>query len=135
MVAGQPTAYDYIGLAVASLGVLLGGASLIWNLFEFRLTGPHVKVTLLFGAVGPGGLVSKREPLTPNDMGNLASQGFTEPLVGVEVVNDGRSPTTVTRFSCQVTGGFGFVKPGLSINPELPCRIEPHTTTTFWIPG
>jgi hypothetical protein len=58
--ASSPSSYDIIALAIAGVGVVLGAVSLGWNLAEFRLSGPRVKVHLMFGSRGAEGLVSKR---------------------------------------------------------------------------
>jgi hypothetical protein len=50
-------------------------------------------------------------------------------------VNVGRIATEIQHFSCQVTGGIGYVLLTYGLNPQLPFRLEPHTTRTFWLPA
>ncbi len=52
MATTGPSGYDIIALVVAGVGVILGAASLGWNLAEFRLSGPRVKVHLMFRGTG-----------------------------------------------------------------------------------
>jgi hypothetical protein len=87
----------------------------------------------MFGALGNGGIASKRGSEQP-DWGRLAEQGLSEPLVGIEVVNVGRTSTEVQHFSCELTGGFGYANPGLPNNPPLPFRLDPHTPKALWLP-
>lgn len=133
MAATGPTGYDIIALIVAGVGVILGAASLGWNLAEFRLSGPRIKAHLMFGALGNGGIASKRGREQP-DWRRMAEQGLTEPLVGIEVVNVGRTPTEVQHFSCDLTGGFGYANPALPYNPPLSFKLDPHATKTLWLP-
>lgn len=128
-----PSGYDVIALVVAGLGLVLGVASLTWNFTAFRLSGPRIKVHLKIGAIGNGGIVSKRGPQPP-DWQQLVKQGWTEPLIGVEVVNVGRTATDVDGFSCDFADGFGFTNPGLPYNPSMPLRLEPHTAKDLWLP-
>jgi hypothetical protein len=53
-----PSGYDIAALIIAGLAAAMALASIIWNIAEYRLTGPRIKVRLVFGAAGPGGLVS-----------------------------------------------------------------------------
>jgi hypothetical protein len=119
------------GLAIGAITISL--ATLGWSVLVFRLSGPRVKLTLLLGALGRGGIVSIRK-LEAFNFGLLRSQGFDEALLGVEVSNVGRMPTDVTDFGAKFTRGFGFSLPGYPANPSLPHRMEPHSQARWYIP-
>ena len=134
MVGAGPTGYETIALIAAGIGAITGVAALAWNVAEFRLTGPRVKGQLIFGAVGPGGIVSTRHG-PPRDWKMLARQGFVEPLVGIEVVNSGRASTQVHHFSCRLSNGFALSDAQLSVNQPIPFVLEPHRSERFWLPA
>jgi hypothetical protein len=129
-----PSGYETIALIAAGIGAITGISALVWNIAEFRLTGPRVKGQLLFGAVGPAGLVSTRETHL-RDWQTLARQGFVEPLVGIEVVNSGRASTQVHHFSCRLSNGFALSDVQLSVNQPIPFVLEPHRSERFWLPA
>lgn len=95
-----PSGYDLAALITAGIAAAMAVAALVWNLAEYRLTGPRIKAHLLFGAAGWGGLVSKKGS-PPSNAQAIASQGFTEQLVGIELVNRGRVSTQVHHFGCR----------------------------------
>lgn len=104
-----PSGYDVAAFIFAGIAAAMAVAALVWNIAEYPLTGPRVKGHLLFGAAGSGGLVSKRGSPPPNAQA-IASQGFTEPLVCIELVNGGRVSTQVHHFSCRLSNGFGIME-------------------------
>jgi hypothetical protein len=130
--ATAPTDYDVIALVIGGIGLVLAVVSLTWNLVEYRLSGPRVKVNLLVGAGNAGGIVSTRD--TSTDRSVFVSQGFTNPLVGVEVANVGRAATDVQSFTPKLSNGFGYYEPEFPGNPPLPHRLEAHATQTRWVP-
>lgn len=123
---------DAITLIVAIAGLTLAVVSLGWQAATFVLTGPRVKVNLQQGALGPGGAV-----VGPVDAGmsatELAQQGFTEPILAIEVVNVGRMPTTVTGWHAEFENGMKFTNPQYPLNPALPFRLEPQSKATWYV--
>ena len=124
-----PSGYDIAALIIAGIAGAMALASVVWNIAEFRLSGARIKVNLLFGAVGPSGLVSF--PSIPRDWQLLVSQGFTEPLVGINVVNKGRASTVVEHFRCRLSNGFALADAQLQFNPDLRFVLEPHRSETW----
>jgi hypothetical protein len=114
--ATAPTGYDVIALVIGGIGLVLAVASLTWNFVEYRLSGPRVKVNLLVGARNAGGIVSTHDTSTGWSL--FVSQGFTNPLVGVEVANVGRAATEVQSFTAKLSNGSATTSPtSLGIRP------------------
>ena len=86
-------------LAVGVCGVVLASLSLGWQAANYVLTGGRVKVRLLVGAVGRGGIVTAPATnLSLEWLQGLAAQGFSQPIVAVNVANVGRQPVKVERW-------------------------------------
>src|SRR5215471_18795961 len=64
-------------------------------------------------------------------MQRLAAQGYTQPIIAVEVRNVGRMAVTVQRWSIKHTRGVSFAPFGAQIGPELPYRLEPGAAETW----
>lgn len=119
-------------LWVAVLGVVLACLSLGWQAATYVLTGGRVKVTLLVGALGNGGMVTgSPDKLKPDWFEQVARQGYRSPVVGVKVANVGRQPVTVAQWSvvCPLAGSLTPV--GSSIGPPLPHRLEVGESSTW----
>jgi hypothetical protein len=128
-----PTGYDIIALIIAGLGLILAVAALSWNIAEYRLSDPRVKVHLRIGARRDDAIISTRGAKPP-DWQPLVSQGFKEPLLGIEVANVGRFATEVQSCNCRLPNGFGYFEEQYPGNPALPYRLESHATQTWWVP-
>ena len=114
---------DTTTLVIAVVGLALAAASLAWQAATFALTGSRVKAEILHGALGRGGLVtSPPDKWTPNSRAVLASQGFSQEVVAVEVRNVGRMPATVQKVTAYLDNGVGLVQE--QSNKPLPCRLE-----------
>jgi len=118
MNSDTPTGFDYFTLGVAALGVLLGGASLLWQIVLFRLTGSRVKL------------------LTIRAVAAIDAQ-TTVRLVGIRAANKGRTPVAVT--------GIGFLPQGtdhqltllwprLFGGPKLPHTLDTGQEASWLIP-
>jgi hypothetical protein len=127
-----PSGYDIAALIIAGIAAAMAVAALVWNIAEYRLTGPRIKAHLLFGAAGWGGLVSKRGS-PPSNAQAISSQGFTETLVGIELVNQGRVSTQVHHFGYRLSNGFSIMDVGHAVNKPLPFILEPHQSEMFWV--
>jgi hypothetical protein len=128
-----PSGYDIAALIIAGIAAAMALASLVWNIADFRLSGPRIKVNLLFGAIGDSGLVSSQSK--PDDWRTFAKQGFTKPLVGIHVVNSGRASTVVEHYRCRLSNGFALAEMQLEVNPSLRYVLEPHRSETWWLPA
>jgi hypothetical protein len=118
-------------LAVAIIGLVLAIVSLLWQLFSFRLQGPRLRITLKKGYFGVGNLVSS--PIGVDADVQMAAQGLTEKLIGVEVQNVGRMPISIDGATAKLENGMMFTETNLSLNPAIGTRIEPHSTETWWV--
>lgn len=119
-------------LWVAVLGVVLACLSLGWQAATYVLTGGRVKVTLLLGAMGNGGMVTgSPDKLKHGWFDRVAEQGYRSPVVAVKVANVGRQPVTVAQWSvvCPLAGSVTPV--GNSIGPALPHRLEVGESATW----
>lgn len=112
-------------LVVAICAVALATLSLGWQAATYVLTGGRVKVELLVGAMGNGGIVTAPpNGLSPDWQEHLATQGFSRPIVAVTVANVGRQPVKVDRWGIKSGVGTSFYPVGESIGPKLPHRLE-----------
>lgn len=126
------TALDTVTLVVAVAGLLIATISLTWQIIQHRLTGSVIRVELLAGAFGRGGVATG--PIAGFNMRSLASQGFNDPVFAVRGRNVGRLAVDVTSWDIYTGDGFGFTLPGYGPNPALPYRLEPGSTVTFYCP-
>ncbi|MGH3938688.1 MAG: hypothetical protein ACRDTG_08615 [Pseudonocardiaceae bacterium] len=120
---------------VAVLGVVLSTASLSWQAATFILTGGRVKLALQTGAVhnsGSGMIVSQVTGAWSMSAERLALQGYTRPVVAVQVRNVGRLPVTVTKWSIfESAKGTAFLPLADSIGPSLPYRLDAGVEETW----
>ena len=84
MLGAGPTGFQWITLAVAAVGAASGLAALAWRAFEFKWSGPRVRVELALGIGDPTGAGGQW-------------------LMIVEATNGGRSAVEVT--------GWGILLP------------------------
>jgi len=123
-----PTPLEIVTLVIAVVGVVLAAATFAWQLAEWKLSGDRVKVQLLLGAIGRGGIVTM-------PMGTatapLVQQGFQELVFVVRAINVGRLPTTVTNYDIEFDNGAAYCRAGAVINPDLPHRLESQSKADF----
>jgi hypothetical protein len=120
---------------IAVVGAMLAVASLAWQAYTFRMSGPRVKVALVIGAV-MGGHIAYNEARpgwrkTFNDF-----QGHpVMPFVGIKVVNIGRLPITVLSIRGMLDTGqkFGPIGGG-DLGKGLPYRLDSHDEEVWGIP-
>lgn len=127
------SAADIVTLVIAILGLVISVASASWQVWSRRLDDPRLRVQLLRGYLGNGGIISA--PASAADSWQLmASQGYTERLLGVEVTNVGRFPISVENAIAQAEpSGVSFHRPGWHINPEQNHRLEPFSSASWWV--
>ena len=112
-------------LLIAVLGVALGVASLTWQIVAHVLSGGRVKVTLKVGGHSGQAMASMpANKVTPASLKQITSQGFSQPVIAVDVRNVGRMPVTVERWGITSAQGIQAIPWGNSIGPTLPRRLE-----------
>lgn len=110
------TTLDWITLSVAGLGVALGVASLAWQAWTWRRSGPHVDVKT--GAA-----------MVPY-VGDHVSD-----VVSVEARNKGRAATQITGWGLDLDDKRQFVfTQDLPGNTPLPTTIEPGHRAIWMVP-
>jgi hypothetical protein len=118
-------------LAVGICGVVLASLSLGWQAATYVLTGGRVKVKLLVGALGNGGMATgPPEHVSADWLQRLASQGFNQPIVAVTVANVGRQPVQVVRWGLK-SGLGASLYPSNGVGPPLPHRLEVGDAATW----
>jgi hypothetical protein len=118
-------------LVVGICGVVLASLSLGWQAANYVLTGGRVKVRLRVGGLGNGGWSPRPRIASGRTGGNLASQGFPQPIVAVMVANVGRQPVTVARWGLRSGLGMSLYPAADSIGPRLPHRLEVGESETW----
>ena len=96
-----PTTLDLINLGIAVVGSGLAIASLSWQFATWKMTGPRVKVTMKGGLLGPGGAVTFPTDAPANAVQSAMAQGYTQLVLAVEVVNEGRMATSIEKVSAR----------------------------------
>src|SRR5690554_5403039 len=100
------------GLAVACVSLLLSAGSIGWQAASWKLDGGRVRVRLVHGTLGSGGVASG--PVgrdgSRRDLRLSRSSGFNGPeVVGIAVTNVGRASVRVDRYAVELgrrEGGF-----------------------------
>lgn len=124
-------------LLVASVSLVVSGLALGWQVAMWVLNGARVRVRLMHGVLGRGGVAvgPVQRGGHPRDMSAMRSQGWSGPeVLGIEVTNTGRARVQVTGFGIrQGRNGMSVNYPaGTSISPELPTWIEPGSSATWY---
>ncbi len=126
---------EIAALVIAIVGVGLATLSLGWQAATFFLSGPRIKVNLREGLRGPLGLMLAPASIyTAEGRAALERMGYTEQVVAVEAVNRGRLGATVNNWSVKFGNGAIYGNPSDMRNPQLPYRLEPHTSMTWCVP-
>ena len=119
---------------IALLGAIVGTASLTWNVVQFLLAGPRPKAHLIVGAVSPGRNLVSGPPSAAifETFARLATEGYTQRVIGVKVVNHGRAPTRVQRWSVKcMKSGIALAPMADAIGPKLPYDLAPQANETW----
>lgn len=125
---------DTLTTVVAVAGLVLALASLAWQAWSFRLSGSRVSVALRAGmrnASGSG--ITAPGALTTAGMQLMQHQGFTQPVLAVEVTNSGRSPTNVLSVKILYDNGAAYAE--THHTPSLPFRIDAESEQTWYFDG
>lgn len=123
---------DRVTLVVAIVGLALAVASLVWQAATFVLAGARIKVRLQQGAIGNGSAIVG--PLDARiDFEDLRNQGFTQPVLAIEVRNVGRMPISVTGWHAVLENRMSYTDARSPVNPELSFRLEPQSKQTWYV--
>jgi hypothetical protein len=123
-------------LVIAVVAVVLSASSLCWQAATFVLTGGRVTVELVVGALDATGSNLVTAPIsgmTQTFGDTLRAQGFTRPVVGVQVHNVGRGLATITEWSLVMQDGTALTPTGASIGPPLAHRMEGGGEPARWV--
>lgn len=123
-------------LVIAIIGLILAVVSLLWQAATFVLSGPRVKVRLREGIRGDhgGALLGPIENYTADGLAALTAQGYSEHVLGIEVVNTGRLPATIRTWGLRFGNRAVYTHNLDPRNPPLPHRLEPATSEVWYVP-
>lgn len=121
---------------LATLSLLIAALSAGWQVYAWVLDGRRVRLTLVHGVFGRGGVATGlvgRDRL-PKDVSQVRSEGFDGfEVLGVSVTNVGRAPVRIERYGVELTkGGMSHLPVGDLMGPDLPFRLPPGETETCY---
>lgn len=123
-------------LLVACTSLALAAASLGWQVAAWQMDGRRTRVTLVHGLMNGRSVYTGKvgRDGRPRDLTSLRRQGIDGPeLIGVAVTNVGRAPVRVDRYGIElVKGGYSLTPVAEAIGPELPYRLAPGETETWY---
>lgn len=121
-------------LVVAILALVISTASLTWQIVQFLLGASRPQVDLKIGAMSESGALTA--PVEGFRLDQLMRQGYTTPLLAVEVRNRGRLAVSVTNWTIAFDNGASYTQPSWPPNDRvaLPYRLEPGAEATFLCP-
>jgi hypothetical protein len=114
---------------LASLGVALSLASLVWQALSFRLSGSRVSAEVRTGMKNATAASTIAGTASETHLAILRAQGFDEPTLAVRVINAGRAPTSVVKLD--ITFGKGAATSNTVFDPPLPFRLEGESEQTW----
>ena len=117
-------------LAIAVIGLILSVVNTVWQIRQHVLSGARVDVELHWGAMGQGRVASA--PIV-GSLESFRHAGVDTPIFVVTGANGGRSPIDVTGFYIDLKGGGSYSVEGAAVNPQLPHRLEPGSSVSFYI--
>jgi hypothetical protein len=121
---------DLATTILATLGVALSLLSLAWQFVSFRLSGSRVSVVLRSGMRDGSAVVTIPGTADPEHLKMVRAQGFTDPVLGVEVNNSGRSPTNIVSVSIVYPNGAAFTL--TTVDPPLPFKLDAESEKTWY---
>lgn len=134
----ETTSLEIVTLVVATVGVSLALASLVWQAATFVLSGSRVCLTLRRGFIkldAQGRTMRAAGPLqlSASEYAEMRRKGFDEEVLIVEVRNRGRMAVSVEGVSATTDDGWGFERAADPENPALPHRLEPGAKQTWHV--
>ncbi|MEU2801396.1 hypothetical protein [Streptomyces sp. NPDC007117] len=125
-------------LIISIIALCVSISNVTWQLARFVLEGPRLRVHLKVGALGRDNLVSIPVENVKNldeTFASLASRGFSQPVLVVEVVNQGRLGVQLLDFGVDVPKGLSLkVVEGVVTDTPMPYVLEPHQEATWAMP-
>lgn len=102
-------------LALSIIATVLGIINLSWNVFTWRMNGPHVKVKVVNAFPTYGGEVGDH-------------------FLGIQANNKGRSPVTINNVYFEMPTGENLFATSLpNFSAKLPHRLEAGSSATWYI--
>ncbi|MFF8292592.1 hypothetical protein ACF068_25625 [Streptomyces sp. NPDC016309] len=125
-------------LIISMIALTVTMANLTWQLALYLLNGPRLQVRMTVGAIGAGGMVTMPVENVRNldeTFRSFAQQGYSQPVLAVEVVNLGRLGVELLDFGVDVSKGASLkpLKDAVTETP-MPYVLEPHRQGTWAIP-
>lgn len=124
-------------LVVAGLSLLVSGLSLGWQIASWLMSAGRVKATLHHGLLTPDFAYTRE---VGRDGAPAPLEGFQgqrirgREVLGIEVINVGRAPVKVARYQVALARTGATATPlADSIGPDLPHRIEPGESATWYV--
>lgn len=120
-----------VTLVIAVLGLVLSVVSLGWQVAQHLLSGPRVRVELLWGGMGVDRVVTG--PVR-GSLDAFRHAGVSDPIFAVKGRNRGRLPIDVTGFTVEMEGAGGYSLAAWARNPSLPYRLDSGSEVSFYVP-
>ncbi len=121
---------DTATTVIAALGLLLALASLGWQAWTFRLSGSRVSVEIARGLKSETHAITMPATATAQQIEQMRSQGFTQPVLAVTVSNGGRGETSIASVDVLLPRGGGVSE---SVHePPLPFRLPGESEQTWY---
>lgn len=125
-------------LIVAILSLVVAVSALCWQVVSWQMNGGRVRVQLVHGVVGAGGVVTTpiRRANRAVDIDALRGLGWHGPeVLGVVVTNTGRANIQVSGAALwhQSSRSALSFPGGNALSPRLPCTVSPGTTETWYV--
>lgn len=121
---------------LAALSLLIAALSAGWQIYAWMLDGRRVRLTLVHGLFGRAGAATGRvgRDRLPKDVTQVRRDGFDGlEVIGVSVTNVGRAPVRIDGYGVElVKGAMSFLPVGDAIGPDLPFRLPPGETETWY---
>lgn len=132
----QTSVVAWISLAIALLGLVIAAVSVGWQMLTWRLEAGRARVSLLHGVATPSQVVhGKVEDGRLRDLSSIHAQfpGGTE-VLGVSVINVGRSSIHIPRFSLEVRPeGLSLTSASRDhVGTTFPVEVVPGRRVELW---
>lgn len=123
-------------LIVSIFSLVVAASSASWNVAQFLLAGARPRAQFVVGAITGNGTGLVTWPVEGDgveQVRRLAAQGMApQPVVGVKVINYGRSPVRVERWGIIDDGsGTTYTPIKDSIGPDLPHDLPAGASATW----
>lgn len=131
---------DVVTLIIAILGFVIALVSCVWQIATWFWSTARPRATMMHGILVESGTgMAMTRPVgkngEPYPVEQMRRQGYNGPeIIGIQVVNHGRAPMSVTKFELKHESGTSFVPIGEAIGPGFPHRIEPGASQSWFAP-